>query len=285
MKFAGMGDNVVDRYVNKKVMFPGGNAVNFAVYARKCGMDAAYLGVFADDPEGKLIRNALLELGVDVSGCTVMEGTATERCDVILVDGDRTFVGSGWEDGKERKTLKLGQKELEYLKQFDVIHCGCYAYMEDEMRKLGEFDCIRTFDFSSEEEYRSEAYLKMVCPYVDIALFSGAEMSDDQIRVLEKKVRSYGVSCVLVTNGTKGQLLFEGDREHRGQVKRIEPVDTMGAGDSFFTAFVVSLVGQGWERHGKMEEGMIQEAFASAADFSSKNCLVEGSFGFATPYE
>lgn len=33
MKVIGYGDNVVDRYVNKKIMFPGGNAVNFAVYA------------------------------------------------------------------------------------------------------------------------------------------------------------------------------------------------------------------------------------------------------------
>jgi sugar/nucleoside kinase (ribokinase family) len=56
MKFVGMGDNVVDRYVNKKVMFPGGNAVNFAAFAKKCGVDSAYLGVLADDMEGRLIR-------------------------------------------------------------------------------------------------------------------------------------------------------------------------------------------------------------------------------------
>ena len=36
MKVLGLGDNVVDRYVNKGIMFPGGNAVNFAVYAREC---------------------------------------------------------------------------------------------------------------------------------------------------------------------------------------------------------------------------------------------------------
>ena len=62
MKFIGMGDNVVDRYVNKKVMFPGGNAVNFAAYAKLCGVGSAYLGVFANDREGRLIRSALSEL-------------------------------------------------------------------------------------------------------------------------------------------------------------------------------------------------------------------------------
>ena len=28
MKIAGIGDNVIDRYMNMGIMFPGGNAVN-----------------------------------------------------------------------------------------------------------------------------------------------------------------------------------------------------------------------------------------------------------------
>ena len=185
MKFVGMGDNVVDRYINKKVMFPGGNAVNFAVYAKKCGMDSAYLGVLADDTEGRLIRNSLIELGVDVSGSHVYSDCATERCDVVLNEGDRKFVGSSCEGGKEHRPLKLAEQDLEYLRGFDLIHCGCYAEMEDEMRKLADFDCVRTFDFSSEEEYRTDAYLAKVCPYIDIALFSGERMDEDQAGELQ----------------------------------------------------------------------------------------------------
>lgn len=280
-----MGDNVVDRYINKKVMFPGGNAVNFAVYAKQCGMDSAYLGAFADDAEGRLIRNSLRELGIDLSGCTVFPDSATERCDVVLVDGDRRFVGSGWEEGKEHKTLILGEKELEYLRTFDVIHCGCYADMEDEMRKLKDFGCIRTFDFSSEEEYRSGEYLEKVCPYVDIALFSGEQLDESRAYVLQQKVIAYGASYVLITSGIKGQLLFDGKTVHQGVVKRIEPVDTMGAGDSFFTAFVVSLAGSGWKKETPADKDTIRNAFEFAADFSARTCLVEGSFGFSTRYE
>ena len=33
----GFGDNVVDCYEHIHTMYPGGNAVNFAVYAKKCG--------------------------------------------------------------------------------------------------------------------------------------------------------------------------------------------------------------------------------------------------------
>ncbi len=285
MRFVGMGDNVVDRYVNKKVMFPGGNAVNFAVYAKQCGMDSAYLGVFADDTEGRLIRGALLELGVEVSECAVVPGSATERCDEILEDGDRIFVGSGWEEGRERRTLKLGKRELDYLRGFDAIHCGCYADMEDEMRKLKDFPCLRTFDFSSEEEYRAAEYLEKVCPYTDIALFSGALMEEGQIDALQRKVRAYGTPYVLITNGIKGQILFDGKTAHKGTVKLIRPIDTMGAGDSFFSAWVVWLGGTGVPTGLPADGGMIRNAFEFAAVFSAQNCLVEGSFGFAYRYE
>ena len=43
----GFGDNVVDRYEHIHTMYPGGNAVNFAVYAKKCGAArSAYMGIF-----------------------------------------------------------------------------------------------------------------------------------------------------------------------------------------------------------------------------------------------
>lgn len=285
MKYIGIGDNVVDRYVNKKVMFPGGNAVNFAVYTKKCGVDSAYLGVLADDPEGQLIHRALTELDVDVSGCPECQNCATEHCDVVLVDGDRTFIGSGWDREKRHLALKLQERELDYLKCFDVIHCGCYAEMEDEIHKLRDFKSIRTFDFSSESEYRTDEYLEKICPFIDIALFSGEQMNRDEADVLQKKVRAFGTTLVLITNGTKGQILFDGNTVHNGIVKLIKPVDTMGAGDSFFSAFVVSLTQSGWKKGSLPDRGAVREAFEYAADFSAKTCLVDGSFGFAVQYE
>lgn len=47
----GFGDNVVDRYEHIHTMYPGGNAVNFAVYAKKCGAArSAYMGILAMTP-------------------------------------------------------------------------------------------------------------------------------------------------------------------------------------------------------------------------------------------
>ena len=37
----GIGDNVVDKYLHSGVMYPGGNALNFSVYAKLTGVPAA----------------------------------------------------------------------------------------------------------------------------------------------------------------------------------------------------------------------------------------------------
>ncbi len=44
VKIAAIGDNVIDRYLNKDVMYPGGNAVNVAAHASMLGAQAAYIG-------------------------------------------------------------------------------------------------------------------------------------------------------------------------------------------------------------------------------------------------
>ena len=34
----GLGDNVIDRFVDRGVFYPGGNGINFAVFARQLGV-------------------------------------------------------------------------------------------------------------------------------------------------------------------------------------------------------------------------------------------------------
>lgn len=286
MKILGIGDNVVDRYINKRIMFPGGNAVNFAVYAKQCGEEAAYLGNIADDEEGKLVYNSLESLSVDVSASPLKEGYATERCDVRLDDGDRVFVGCEYGDRGEDAwhPMVIMPEHGEYMAGFDVIHCGCYAAMEDEMKKLEAFDAVKTYDFSAEDEYRTDAYLEKVCPYIDIALFSAADTGMDNMDKYVSKALSLGTKMVLVTDGTKGQKLWYEGNTYDGVVKRVEPVDTMGAGDSFFTAFVVAVMRAGFGKGKVLKEDDFKEAFSYAADFSAKTCLVEGAFGFGTKY-
>lgn len=284
MKVIGYGDNVVDRYLNQNVRYPGGNCINFAAYARRMGIEAAYLGYWGEDEEAQMIRDAMEDMNVGISHCRIQEGTVTERCDVNLIDGERVFQA---DDERENlhEALPLGESELLYLNKFDLIHCSCYAEEEEELVKFKGVSGLVTFDFAVEDEFRTEEYLDTVCPYIDFALFSCEHMADQEIRGLLKKVSVKGVSYVLATMGTKGQLLFDGENFYEGTVHLKKAVDTMGAGDSYFTSFLMCLLKSGWKKGMKVDEKAIREAFEYAAEFSAENCLIKGAFGYGQPIE
>lgn len=71
----GFGDNVVDVYEHVRTMYPGGNCVNFAVYAKKAGVArAAYMGYFGDDDRAEHVIRSLHEEGVETVKCKQLVG-------------------------------------------------------------------------------------------------------------------------------------------------------------------------------------------------------------------
>ena len=73
-KLLGTGDNVVDVFVERGKMYPGGNALNVSVYGKMLGAETGYFGYFGNDRYGTLNRRVLGEVGVDCSRCRIMEG-------------------------------------------------------------------------------------------------------------------------------------------------------------------------------------------------------------------
>ena len=66
-RILGLGDNTIDTYVDAGLQFPGGNAVNVAVMARRLGAETSYLGCWGDDEGGRLLEDALTAERVDLS--------------------------------------------------------------------------------------------------------------------------------------------------------------------------------------------------------------------------
>ena len=85
-----IGDNVVDQYPDLGIMFPGGNAVNVAVHARRCGAESAYLGVLGTDGNGDVVRRSLEAEGVGTRYLRTVPGPNAFAV-VRVVDGDRFF--------------------------------------------------------------------------------------------------------------------------------------------------------------------------------------------------
>ena len=274
MKVIGIGDNVCDKYLETSTIYPGGNAMNFAVFARKMGYESAYLGSFGDDVVGKHVSSVAKELGLDLSHCRFISGE-NGLARVWLVNGDRVFLpGNKGGACKEHPPI-LDDSDMEYLNGFDLIHTSIYSYLEPQLYKLKQSSAFVSMDFS--DDYTPD-YLAACCPYIDAAILSCGKMPEDEILSLQKQVASYGPSVVIATRGSKGaQVLIKRQNQtndsfdlYQQPPHLVDATDTMGAGDAFLTCFLVHYI----------EGTMISKALSLAADFAARQCLISGSFGY-----
>ena len=276
----GFGDNVVDKYEHIKTMYPGGNCVNFAVYAKMFGAKrSAYMGYFGNDAEAEHVMYALDDIGIETVKCKQLEGE-NGCARATLVDGDRVFLGSN-EGGTRGKTpYVLDRFDLEYIRQFDFVHAGNYCFMEKEIPKIHEAGVPISFDFSDDSE---DSYYAEVAPTVDYA-FCSFDGTDEEAREHLKKIVSYGPKLAVASRGADGCILYDGQEYYVQKAVPIkEVVDTMGAGDSLITSFMVAYTDH--LKKGITGETAIRESLAAAAEFASKVCGMNGAFGYGKKYE
>lgn len=275
-KVIGIGDCVVDKYLPDQIMYPGGNALNFAVYAQMLGEDAAYLGTFAKDAVGMYIKQILTEKELDISRCNEIEGENSWAM-VRLEQGDRVFV-DGCDGIQKEHPLMLKTEMLDYVADFDLAHLGCYGFYEkDVLKKVKETGVKVSFDYSGHWDTEPDL-LKRTCRYVDIGFCSCGHLTDEKAvwEALER-IRDMGIQLVIGTMGDKGAFLLEGNKRFRQPAYYVQPVDTLGAGDSFVTGFLVSYI-----RSKYMD---IENALKKGALFSSLICSVNGAFGYGRHFE
>ena len=276
----GFGDNVVDKYEHIKTMYPGGNCVNFAVYAKMFGAKrSAYMEYFGNDAEAEHVMYALDDIGIETVKCKQLEGE-NGCARATLVDGDRVFLGSN-EGGIRGKTpYVLDRFDLEYIRQFDFVHSGNYCFMEKELPKIHEAGVPISFDFSDDSE---DSYYAEVAPTVDYA-FCSFDGTDEEAREHLKKIVSYGPKLAVASRGADGCILYDGQEYYVQKAVPIkEVVDTMGAGDSLITSFMVAYTDH--LKKGITGETAIRESLAAAAEFASKVCGMNGAFGYGKKYE
>lgn len=278
MKMIALGDNVIDYYCNTGECFPGGNAVNVAVHGAKQGVDSEYMGNLGTDAYAEVIIKALDAFHVDHSHCPVLSGKTTKVCNYEVKDGERSYVnvvtGSDWAG-----PIKLRKEDLEHLSGADLIVCSCNAKMPEQMIEVEALPPVFAYDFGEKEKYRTEEYYDQVCGNIDLAMFSCEPMEEEAFREFCRPLHGRGVVHVLATIGAEGQLLSAGGRIIKGGVQKVVPSDTMGAGDSFLTAFLNTLMGMGWRKNRLMPEKALRAALQAGQRASAENCMRQGGFG------
>lgn len=264
MNVLGIGDNVVDRYLDRGTMYPGGNSVNVAVFANRLGAKASYAGILGDDDAGRLVLASLREEGVDVSHVRVEPGTNAYAV-VGLVDGDRRFLHAD----KGVSLFDIDEAAVQLAQGYDVVHTAYSARWADQVPKLVKADCLVAYDFGREYSPATIAEL----PGLWLAAFSGSHLDAAEVAETARAALDAGSRYVLITLGPNGAQLWTAERNWYQPAEDVPVLDTLAAGDAYLAALIVFLMGN--------EDPAL--AMAKASALSGEVITIRGAFGYGAP--
>jgi fructoselysine 6-kinase len=266
----GVGDNVVDHYLDQGVYYPGGNALNVAVLAHRFGLsNSAYIGILGDDEEGSHVRACLLAEGLSDKYLRIARGE-TGKAKVTLVNGDRVFVCSNKGGVRKRLMLRMDQDDLHLIARLGHAHSSCFSYLEPELPRIRAVAQGLSFDFSTGRDMH---YIATICPVLTIAFLSASDLSDAETEAFITSIHTMGAPMVCVTQGERGAVLSSGTNIIRQRIMKTKVVDTMGAGDAFIAGLLTS----------RIEGASIENALQYAATCAARACEWNGAFGHPHP--
>ncbi len=261
-----LGDNVVDRYLERGVLYPGGNAVNVAVHGRRCGAGAAYIGAVGTDLAGRAVLDALVAEGVDTSMLRVVEGP-NASADVRVVDGNRVF--DHGDPGVSR--FVLTPADFAAVAAATIVHTGECSMVEDKLADISAEAPRLSFDFSE----RPHDYIAEYAPLVDIAIRSLPFATVDEAVYQAQRIQDLGPSLVAVTMGAGGAVALQGEQVVYAQAPATPVVDTLGAGDAFIGRLLTGLIGN----------TPLATLLGAATAYAASTCATFGAFGYETSLE
>lgn len=228
---------------------PGGAPANVLAAVSNLGQKPAFIGKVGDDMHGALLKDTLDRIGVDTSGMVVDPNYFTTLAFVSLKNGERSF-SFARKPGADTQ-LTSAEINLDVVRNTKIFHCGSLSLTDEPARSATFFavkeakaaGAVISYDpnyrpllWKSEEE--AVEHMRSMIPYADImkisdeetALLSGKSDPKEAAEVLLEQ----GVACVIVTLGKDGALLKTKQIEVQVKGKDRKPVDTTGAGDSFW---------------------------------------------------
>lgn len=266
-----IGDNVVDLYCDKGVYYPGGNALNVAVLARRAGLgETDYMGILGNDGPAAHVEAAMRAEGLSTHLLRRAQGENGLARVTHDAGGDRVFLGSNRGGIRRKLMLRMDADDLEAIAAAAWVHTSCFSYIEPELPRIAAAARALSYDFST---VATPALLALVAPHLTLAFLSGAGRGIDDLRRLAAEVLGHGAKAVCITRGEEGAYWTDGSGEIHQAIVPAEVRDTMGAGDAFIAGYLTATIA------GASPPEALQHGAATAA----RACSWPGAWGHPHP--
>lgn len=220
----------------------GGPVATGLVAAQRLGMSTAYIGNLADDPNGAFLKADFERFGVATDLLTVLPGYRSFTSTLLLAQdtGTRTCV---FDRGNlpptrlnDRQKDAIAAAELLLVDGNDLDAAVEGAKIARSSGKRVLYDCGGNYP----NVERLLAVADILIPSEEFALVkTGCEDAAQAAKVLFDRYRP---AVVVVTQGKRGGLLYDGRSIMTYPSYPAKVVDSNGAGDVFHGAFAAALL-------------------------------------------
>jgi sugar/nucleoside kinase (ribokinase family) len=219
----------------------GGPVATGLVAARKMGVDAAYIGTLAADAGGEFLKKDFEKYGVSTAMITVKEGYRSFSSVIWLsaAQGTRTCVF----DKGDLPALCLSERAKQAVREADLLMVdGNELSAATEAAQLARqngtkvlYDCGGLYEGVAQ----LLAHTDIMIPSEEFAL--GHTGLDTAAEAAEALYERYSPEVVVITQGSRGGLLFDGKKTITYPIYPANVVDSNGAGDVFHGAFAAAV--------------------------------------------
>lgn len=221
---------------------PGGQVPTALVALQRWRVPTAYIGAFADDPGGVLVRGSLAREGVDIEATCSVSNT-TQPVSVILIDqvtGERSVLH---QENRGLAEVELGPAARRKLAAarvalFDAVDLPRTIEAAALVRQAGGLVVLDV----DRPQPRIEELLRMTDVLITATEFPLRLTGLDNLPKALKSASALGPWFVAATLGPGGALAYVRGKEHFVRGYPVRAVDSTGAGDVFHAGCIFGLL-------------------------------------------
>lgn len=252
------GEILLDVFQNdktgKKSAFVGGAPFNLICQAKKMNAETLFVGNVGNDAEGQMVQKYFKDNSIVKDGLRIdSQRKTTVSLVTTMKNGERSFVFHR----DNTADPYFDKSSLEYIRKADIVHLGSlmlsqkegFSFALEVIQKAKELHRVLSFDFNYREDVFSnkneaiEIYSQIypACDIIklsedELELFSEGNSIEERLMNFQNKPK-----LILVTLGKRGSLAYTNGKIIKAESIKVNPIDTTGAGDSFYGTFLASV--------------------------------------------
>ena len=260
--------------------FCGGAPFNVAVNAKKQNAKVGFIGCVGKDVIGKFLLEESKKAHLDDLDIQEDDKRNTTLAFVSLTNGERDFTFHRYQTADYH--IRFDKIDFSKYSDLKIIHLGSLMLSERHGRVLAKkvtkkskaLGALLSFDVN----FRSDTYKDFNQAKSSYKYFI---KNADIIKFSEEELRNYsgfdtikeGIESIyrknqlfLVTLGAQGSMYYYNGDMEIVPTEKLKPVDTTGAGDAFFGAFLAKIEGKAWTKkniRNAITEANLQGALAT----------------------